>query len=313
MIENKMKNKIRKIIISLFFALLMISCSEPNPTELVLLNTADQDDVEIQLFSENPEELVSDVNYDSTGVAIPGFKHSSSIVINAIINSHLEKNSGLYFAQAVFFDKNSKVNRNDGSLIGYKTRLVGRVYFGNEQARLNEFVVRYYENRIPKDTSLGPSHLLKKIFPQRKFVDEFPYDSYIKFRVEPIIGEAFEKSFLTPKIIMGKVVYRKASNENKYNYRIYWEGTDKGKIEIVIGAFKDFIRKNDPIVKMITQDDGSFFIPQSIIDRIYSVANDKIVISLIRKNTFENTSNTEINDYQIITQSTHNITIDLPK
>ncbi len=279
----------------------LVSCDEPILTEL---DPNETDDFEIELQNSDPDNVVF-TGYDSTGVVIIAPRFSTLISASGIKNSYKGITVKKTFYQAVFFDKNRPVKNRHGRTIGFKTRTLGRVTFDNDSAWVLPLKIRFKENGILEDTTLGFQHVLFSL-PNHPFI--FPYSSMVDIKFHPFMGQSTQFSLPTPAEITGQVKINGRRDINNLRMELTWNGVKRDRIAIIFGGIVKGRDITLPLYKLSTFDDGRLVIPPDLINSIPFDHFDNIVISFIRRYKF----NHQQQDNFIVSHSIHNIKLDIP-
>ena len=292
----------------LFLTLGIISCDEPLPTQIIKPDVPDDVQVDLEVLSPEPDLFIYNSGYDTLGF-ISAFPPDKPIInVSGIKNSY--KNLTFYRTTvfALFIDKKLRVERKDGRLIGFGSRLVGETSFNNIQSKIIPRIVKYkWENNI-LDTFLGVAHLLyynrgsNSLFP-------FPYESSITFKLNPIVGESSEVNIPTPIEITGKINASGSLRKRNLKIELGWNGTKDGKIEIVVGGMNPTDHVPFPLYKIKVRDSGRVTVPQTLMETFPFDKFKQIVFSFSRQKFVGNPRSSR---NIIIAQSIHNIKFDVP-
>ncbi len=296
---------IKKYFPLLIILLIINGCDKPAPTQLV----QDEDFLEVELISKDAEDDIS-AGYDSTGfIYSPPGRFFNIITVSGIKTKYNNISFSNSYAQAIFFDRALPVKIGN-RLIGYRTRILGNVDFNNVRAKLRPFNIRFKRpNGNNSDTTLGFKHVLhsRPGNPDEDF--NFEYNSTINFDFAPFIGNPVQLNISTPAEINGSAKIER--NGNMLSGNLTWNAGNSDKFEVIIGASKRGQNDNIfPIYRLRTNDDGQLNIPPELISKIPLNRFDRLVFSLIRKNDMIINSGT--NDLYILSQSIHNLIVDIP-
>jgi len=293
---------------TLFLILLIYSCGDPSPTELIYDNTSVTEDIEIEVISPNPEEVVYTTGYDSTGIVEPVPDHLSNIYVNGIKNSSSEGNVFISYYSAIFFDETKPINNPRGRRLGFKTRInMGMVFFNNVQADLVPHIIHIKEPGQIRDENAGMKYLKY----QRGGASDFPFNSEISFVLDPPLmrDRKIEFGIPTPKEITGQITKSGSSANGDLKLLLKWNNPGEGNIEIVIGGIETGRPDPFPLLRLRTKDDGELTIPSSITKSIPFNNFNEIVFSFIRQKIKNDSSLSELNDPFVVARSIHNIKI----
>ena len=90
-----------------------------------------------------------------------------------------------------------------------------------------------------------------------------------------------------------------------------WNAANRSdRIEIIIGGVIPGTADTFPLLSIRTRDDGELNVPQSVIETIPYENFDTIVISFVRQKETSGVDN-ELGDYYILSQSVHNIRLNI--
>ncbi len=295
-----------KYFILLIPLLLFAGCDKPAPTELTMKD--EQLDVELLTKDTNDEFYTS----DSSGVVDDLKKFTNVVTVSGIKITKGDQTYNAAFAQAIFFDKNSKVHSPDGRLLGFKTRLLGNVQFNGIDSRLAEYRIRFTNrnNGVHRDTLLGYRHVLNSLFPQQDFNYEF--NSSVTFNIDflPLFGgNSFTFDIPTPSEITGSVRFEGTRRNNTLRAILTWNAMHHQNFEIILGASTSNNEMIFPLFRLRTKDDGELIIPASLINRIPQRFKT-IVINIVRKEESHHEINN--NDLYVLSQSIHSLVVDIP-
>ena len=301
-----MKKHLLNIGFLVFSLIIFNSCDEPGPTELLPDNISVDDEVAIEVLSPNPDQFVYANGYDSTGITQPTPTSASVITVNDIKNTIENFTFESAFHAAVFFDKQAPIKNNDGKIIGYKTRLIGKTFFNGDSARLAPYVIRYKENGMIKDTLAGFLHLLR--INQRRMRNS--NNDFIRFRLNPFIGQPIDFNILTPPEVTGNVKISGTPGSADFGIDLTWNSAD-APIEIIIGGVLKTRDETFPLYRLRTKDDGHLRIPGRLLREIPFDQFKQLVITFIRRYRTNITSNS-LNDNFVTANNIHNIRLPLP-
>jgi hypothetical protein len=301
-----MKKHLLNIGLTLIIIIGLISCQEPGPTELLPDENTIDDDLQIELLSPSPDEFVYANGYDSTGITQPTPTRASIITVNDIKNTTGSTTLESAFYGAVFFDKQSPIKNNAGKTIGYKTRYIGRTFFNGDTARVLPYILRYKEQGQIKDTLAGLLHLLR-INSRR---GRHPNNDFIKFRLNPIIGQSIQFNILTPPEVTGNVRISGTPGASDFGLDLTWNKANT-PIEIILGGQLKNRDEAFPLYRLRTKDDGHLRIPGSLLRKIPFDHFKQLVITFIRRFNTNITGNS-LNDNFVSANNIHNIRLPVP-
>ena len=301
-----MKKHFKYIGLTLVMIIGMLSCQEPGPTELLPDENTIDDDLEIEILSPSPDEFVYANGYDSTGITQPTPTGASIITVNDIKNTFGNTTIESAFYGAVFFDKQAPILNNAGKTVGFRTRYIGRTFFNGDSARVLPYILRYKEQGQIKDTVAGVLHLLR-VNSRR---GRNPDNDFIKFRLNPIIGQAVQFNILTPPEVTGNVKISGSPGSANFGIDLTWNEAI-APIEIIIGGLLKDRNETFPLFRLRTRDDGHLRIPGNLLRKIPFDHFSQLVITFIRRYNTNITGNS-INDNFVTANSIHNVRLPVP-
>lgn len=286
----------------------LFSCGDPSPTELIYDNNSATEDLEIEIISPNPEEIVYATGYDSTGIVEPVPDHLSNIYVNGIKNSSSEGNVFISYYSAIFFDETKPIKNPRGRMLGFRTRNnMGMVFFNNVQAEMVPHIIHIKEPGQIRDENAGMKYLKY----QRGVENTFPFNSEISFTLNPpqIRDRKIEFGIPTPKEITGQITKSGSISNGDLKLLLKWNNPDEGNIQIVIGGIEPGRPDPFPLLRLRAKDDGELTIPSSVTKSIPFNNFDEIVFSFIREKIKNDSSLSGLNDPFVVARSIHNIKI----
>jgi len=294
-------------ILPLFFTILLYSCEKPLPTELKPDNIEESANVAIEVLSDDPGQASFDNGYDTTGIISPFRKASTVVLFNNIKNTYSSKTSNVITARAYFYDKSLPIS-SQGKVMSYKTKTMGVVAFGGKVAKLERNIIRFRMKGQIRDTVTGPYYSLKR---WDDFGDDlqFNYGSKINFRVEGQGNNDYQQDILTPTEIKGRVEVAFEGTSRKY--KLLWNGSGKGKIEIIIGGLNEQQKLLFPLYSIKAEDSGRLVIPKTLLAKIPVELFDRLSFSFIRKTEQSYDTQSVVKDIYIASQSIHSIQLDI--
>jgi len=304
-------NEMKKIITYLIIfgsAFLFFACDKPAPTELI--DDSQEELAEYEILGKDLNDEFYSNGFDTTGVTQDLQQLPNLIAISGIKVTDIHGNRDEFsFAQSIFFDRTKPVFYSDGRLLGYQTILPGFVRFDNIFARAVPFRIKYRDNGVLMDTTLGFKYIL--FSGRHGGMDEFRYrhNSMMNFRLN-FFGQEVDFDILTPKEIEGSVEVLGNRNHGDLRALLRWNNGDTETLTIVIGARLRDRQIVMPLYRVRTIDDGRLLIPPRFINEIPFQQFDKLVFTFIRR--FERTHNSGDNDLRISSQSIHSIVVNLP-
>jgi hypothetical protein len=307
-----MKKEIKILFIGLILGVLLASCKEPGPVEII-----DEENLDIELLSPRPDENVYSTPYDSTGILEPASLYTTLISVSGIQNTYKNISINSIYDAAFFFDRSKPIYDSDSRIVGYHCNPLGDVFFNSEQAAEKEWRVRYRLHGEERDTLLGKYHVLTRLFsPGGLFA--FPYDSYLNFELKNMHGQGQTNSISfaipTPEKVTGRVELTGSRRTRDIKMDLNWNANSKrdARIEIVVGGYEAGKDGVFPILRFRTADDGFLSFPPSLLRTIPFNRFNALVITFQRK-LFKRYQHDKLPDNHIVAQSIHNIKIDVPE
>lgn len=295
--------------------LFALACNEPGPTELV--REGPDEELDIELLSPDPNILPGD--YDSTGTVILVPRYSNIITVNGIKNSFNNNTQTDFYSSAEFYDKSDSIKTPNGRLLGFRLRALGRVFFGDKQAKVIDRKIRYRFNNAILDTSLGLFHELRgrsrgqgpgQGSPNPPI--DFPYNSSVRFEFNPIVGENTSFNIPTPGEITGSLRVLGNNSERNLRLELTWNDDGNDRIDIVVGGVAEQRREHVPFYRIKNvRNDGKLTIPKELMKNIPFDNFKTLVISFERVKQFS-FSNSTLSDNLILSKSIHNIRFNVP-
>lgn len=299
-------------VILLASALFLCSCQEPAPTELI---DEEPEAIEIQAISADSEHNVYENGFDSTRYISENSRFSSLIRLSLVRTTFLKPGkhdsvmtTGSAVAEAVFYDTLKKVFLpGTGRFAGYRTKYLGKVYFGNDTASLSPFAMRFRDKGTVKNIGLGPYYVLRK--GDHPGSPAFPYNSEITFKVKSVF-DAEQVSIPTPSKIEGSVAVKGKKNSG-LSFELSWNALNKGKIEIIVGGSRSGKKEVFPYFSIKTADSGRLKVPEKLLKGFPFDKYQRITFSFIRKNEYQQTTRL-MKDINIAVQSVHIVQSEIP-
>ncbi len=300
----------KNILLHIFFLTFgLISCNSPLPTEIIKPNVQEDTNIKnIEVLSPEPDLFIYNAGYDTLGYVSALPIRKTIISVSGIKTTYKNLTSYRTTAFAVYIDKSQKVETEDGRLLGFASKLIGRTSFNNISSIIIPRIIKYKSRKGLVDTLLGVSHLLtyrrgnNSLFP-------FPYNSNINYNLKFGNEKNIDINIPTPTEIIGKInVFGRLKNNN-LKIEIEWNRADEGKIEIVIGGMNPNSKIPFPLYKFKVRGRNKIIIPKSLVKTFPFDRFKQIMISLVRQKFVGNpTSSKNI----VVAQSIHNIKIDVP-
>ena len=301
----------QKIVTYLLIAvtgLLFFACDKPAPTELV--DDSQEELAEYEILGKDFNDEFYSNGFDTTGVTQDLNRLPNLISLSGIkITDFNGETDEISFAQAIFFDRTKPVYDSNERLLAYQTFLPGIVRFDNKIANTVPFKIRYRDNGVLMDTTLGLRNIL--FSGRHGDMDQFRYrhHSMMNFRIN-FFGLEIGFEIPTPKEINGNVEMIGNRDSGDLQALLRWDKGDTEKVTIIIGARLRDRRIVMPLYRVRTIDDGRLLVPPRFINKIPIQQFDRIVFTFIRR--FERTHDNGDNDLCVSAQSIHSIVVYLP-
>lgn len=296
--------EMKKFTIILLIIVFVYGCGEPLPTELTEVDNSS----EIE-FEAVPAESAN-LDYDSTGIVDRNIDKSVVVSVVGVRNTNFRtvQTEGYYYA--IFNDKSSPVQAGNGHMLGYKTRQMNAVFFNNFQARKIEHKIKYRVGSVYIDTLLGVKYFASQhMMNMMGRMNRFPYSSKVSFKaMNGHHQQNIEFDIPTPSEITGRVRLIGNREDRDAYFELEWNPEGRGRVEIVFAAINSNGEIN-PLMRVRGNDNGNMRVPLNVFRNIITEHNRSLVISYIRK--IENIDKF-IDDSYIVSESIHNIRIDLP-
>lgn len=292
----------------LVLAFIKFGCTEPAPTEIYVPEVPSDAQVDIEVLSPQPDLYVYQNGYDSIGYVAPTPTNKTIINLSGIRNTYKQFTVKRTSAFALFIDESAKAVTPDGRTIGYLSKLIGKVSFNDVKAIPLPRVVKYKWNGAVVDTLLGWVHYFAQkhgtspLFP-------FPYNSSVKFKLEPIVGNDIILDIPTPKEIVGKVLVHGTARNKNLKISLKWNSINAKNIVFVIGGMNHGDFSPFPLYKIRVRDTGEVQIPRSLLKTFPFNRFKQMVISFVRQKFV---GDQRTGDQIVVAQSVHNIKIDVP-
>ncbi|MEN8191704.1 MAG: hypothetical protein ABFS12_02735 [Bacteroidota bacterium] len=301
-----MKRLLKYLVLILI--IFTFSCDEPAPTEIYIPEVPSNAQVDIEVLSPEPDLYVYQNGYDSIGYVAPTPSNKAIINLSGITNTYKNITVKRTSAFALFVDKSKKVLTPNGRLIGYNSKYIGKVNFNDINALSLPYRVKYRWLGNVVDTTLGWVHYFAQKNGQ-SLLFPFPYNSSIKFKLDPIIGNDIVFDIPTPYEIIGYVRTRGKPEDDNFEISLHWNSMNERDIAIVVGGMNSTDVSPFPLYKIRVKDTGEISIPKSLLKTFPYGRFNQLVISFVRQKFAVNLSTT---DQVVVAQSIHNIKIDVP-
>src|SRR3989304_4834905 len=199
--------KLITYLVLISIGLILFGCDKPAPTELIDDSIGDFAEYEV-LGKDFNDEYYSNGG-DTTGVTQDLKEFPNLISISGIKLTDINRRTdGHSFAQSIFFDRTKPVFDSHDRLLGYHTVTPGTVWIDNSRAREVPFIIRYRDNGVLMDTTLGDKYILFSGLHQF----HYRHNSQMNFRLD-FFGNNISFDIPTPTEITGNVeIMGKRSN-----------------------------------------------------------------------------------------------------
>ncbi len=287
--------------------LIFTSCNEPLPTQLVEPNISDNTKVEIETLSPEPDLFAYENGYDTLGFVASLPPNKAIISISGIKNSYKRITIKRTTAFAVYINKEKRIERKDGRLLGFASEYVGKTSFNNIKAVVIPRKIKYKWHGNVLDTTLGLAHVIS-IKRKRNSLYPFPYNSNVKFHLEHADGD-IEFDIPTPSETTGKVKIEGTTKDKNLKINLFWNGSNEGQIVIVVGGMNPSNRTPFPLYRIRVKDNGRLTIPKSLMKTFPFNRFKQIMFSFVKQKFVGNPSSSK---NIVVAQSIHNIKFDVP-
>jgi hypothetical protein len=302
----------KKLITYLFiFTLpfLFFACDKPAPTELV--DDSQEELAEYEILGKDLNDEFYSNGFDTTGVTQDLNRLPNLISLSGIkVTEANGKTDEFSFAQSIFFDRTKPFYDSNNRLLAYYTILPGLISIDNELASTVPFRIKYRDNGVLMDTTLGSKyiHFSGRHGNMHRF--QYRHNSLMNFRLNFFFGSDVSFDIPTPREIIGNVEMLGNRNTDDLRALLQWNRSNTETIAIIIGARLRDRHIVMPLYKVRTMDDGRLVVPARFINQIPVQQFDKIVFTFIRR--FENTFDNTDGNLRVSSQSIHSIVVNLP-
>lgn len=304
---------IKKIIKPILYIslLFLLSCENPVPVDLIDSSQQSEDDLEIEVLSTNPDDETNSSDVDTTGYNNPRFDYQGEIFLSKNIINYQSTTVESNFAQTILFDKSNPIRNWNNRIVGYHSRDLLNVRYNNHYARKVRYTVKVNQGGNIVDSVLGNKYILfyKSNFIYSDSID-FEFGSPVNVELVHSPARRFSRDLLMPEKILGNIKINTSTNA-EYKTILEWNGLNKDKIQIIIGAYtKNIIPILIPLYRLKTKDDGNLILPKNLIESIPKNKFGKLAFIFIRQNN----ELINFNGEQIFsrTQSTNTHIINIP-
>jgi len=311
MFNYNLHKEMKKTITYLFIfslTLLFFACDKPAPTELV--DDSQEELSEYEILGQDLNDEFYSNGFDTTGVTQDLNRLPNLISLSGIKVTEVNGNTDEFsFAQSIFFDRTKPVFYSDGRLLAYQTFLPGFVWFDHHKANAVPFRIRYRDNGVLMDTTLG---FKSQLFSGRRGnIHQYrhKHNSLMNFRLN-FLGQDISFDIPTPREIIGHVEMQGNRNSGDLWALLQWNKGNTDIVTIIIGARLRDRHIVMPLYQVRTMDDGRLMVPPRFINQIPIQQFDKVVFTFVRR--FEGTHNNGDHDLRVSSQSIHSIVVNLP-
>ncbi|MCH9028407.1 MAG: hypothetical protein IH819_02085 [Bacteroidetes bacterium] len=301
--------KLLKYLFIVSVGLFLFGCDKPAPTEL--FDDSQDDLAEFEVLGKDINDEFYSNGFDTTGVTQDLHELPNLISLSGIKVTNIHKETDEFsFAQSIFFERAVKIFSPGGRFLGFRSITPGIVKFDNKIARTVPLIVRYRENGVLQDTTLGDKYNLFSGRHGMMDTFRFRYNSLMNFSINIFFGDSISFDIPTPVEITGNVEMLGSRNHGDLRALLHWNRGNTPDITIIIGA-----RVRDrgivmPLYRIRTRDDGELLIPTRFIKEIPLQNFDRVVFTFIRR--FESThQDNRGNDLLVSSQSIHSIVVNL--
>lgn len=304
---------IKKFIKPLLFIsiLFFASCENPVPVDLIDSSQQSDKDLQIEVLSTNPDDETNSSDVDTTGYNNSNFDYQGEIFLSKNIINYQSTTIESNFAQTILFDKTNPIRNRNNRIIGYRSRNLLNVRYNNHNAREVPYTIKMNQGGNILDSLLGKKYILF-------YKSNFIYSDSINFEFGSLVNvelvhspmRRFSQNLLMPEKILGNIKINRI-NDTEYKTILEWNGLNKDKIQIVIGAYtKTLIPILIPLYRLKTIDDGSLLLPDNLIESIPKDKFGRLAFIFMRQNN----GIINFNGDQIfyLTQSTNTHIINIP-
>ena len=304
---------IKKFIKPLLFIsiLFFASCENPVPVDLIDSSQQSDKDLQIEVLSTNPDDETNSSDVDTTGYNNSNFDYQGEIFLSKNIINYQSTTIESNFAQTILFDKTNPIRNRNNRIIGYRSRNLLNVRYNNHNAREVPYTIKMNQGGNILDSLLGKKYILfyKSNFIYSDSID-FEFGSPVNVELVHSPARRFSRDLLMPEKILGNIKINTSTNA-EYKTVLEWNGLNKDKIQIIIGAYtKNIIPILIPLYRLKTKDDGNLILPKNLIESIPKDKFGKLAFIFIRQNN----ELINFNGEQIFsrTQSTNTHIINIP-
>jgi hypothetical protein len=296
--------------VAIIITALIAGCDKPAPTELIGFSQT-EDPIEYETIAKNPTDELYSTGTDTTGVSEDLTRYTNVITVSGVKISDNSQTIKFATAQAVFFDRTKPVKAN-GKLIGFQTQLFGEVKFNNVKSLVVPFKVKFRDaHQNIQDSTLGFYHLLYSGRSSILRPFNYEYNSFVKFELDPFIGQTSSFDTPTPKEIYANARLTGNKTDNNFVAKLVWDKGDNDlPIEIVISGKLKGKDKTISLFKLKTRDDGELIIPAKILNAIPKNTFDHLIVTLIRQ--YQKTVTFRLNTLTVLSQSIHSLVLESP-
>lgn len=304
---NKRMKKLIRYLIILSSVLILLSCDKPAPTQLV--DDSTDQTVEYEVLSKDVTDEYYSNGGDTTGVTQDLKDFPNLISLSGVKETDINGTAHEYsFGQTIVFDRTKPVYDSHMRLLAYHTITPGVIRIENIREIEVPFHIRYRDNGVLIDTTLGNKYIL---FSRLHPLFQYRHNARLNFRLTFLNNDFVNFDIKTPKEITGKVELLGKRADGNLRAKLNWNKENSQDVEIVISGRLINDRKTVmPLYRIKTNDSGELVIPARLISQIPRGQFDRLVFTFIRR--LEEVHTSGENDLRISSQSIHSITISLP-
>ncbi len=310
---EEMKLNIKHIAILLLT--IFYACNGPNLTELKVKDNSSSTASEV-LDLENlaPEAngAAFSANYDSTGILnpTPG-KYFNIISFSKIKNvSANGASKSADYATAQFFDRTKPIKNIHNRTIGYKSVLLGDLFFNKFKARTVKSCMHLMMNGTGVKVDNGMKYLLVKETGGNNEKNIAPYGGIVDVSLKHMHMK-LDIIVNVPDAIDAKVFKKGDFNKDNLKVLVTWQNASYKTLEIILGGIKAGESGIVPLIRFKTPDDGKLFVPAKLFNSVPLQKFKYLILSLIRRSEKEVSSQQLKSKFYISSQSIQNIKFEI--
>ncbi len=301
------------LILATFYA-----CNGPNLTELTVEQNSSNSSAEV-LELENVAPTADggafSANYDSTGQVNPSPQKYFNIISFSKIEIENANGQGasetIDYASAQFFDRTKPVKNNRGQVIGYKSVLLGDLYFNNFKARTAKSSMHYMMHGMGTKMGNGMRYMLVKTSKGSQGKSIAAYGGVLNVRLMKMRMRRLNVQISVPQKLKAQVF--KEGNFKNENLRIAlsWQNPTGKKLEVVLGGIKPGENSLVPLIRFKTPDDGKLVLPSKLVNSIPLQKFKYLILTMIRRIEKEASAEQLKSKFYISSQSIQNLRFEI--